>query len=99
MPDHDETSTDQRAAGDDPPDEAGELGYQQAVDELDAILVALDADDVDVDHLAASVRRAAELLAHCRARIEQARVEVERVVVQLQPDTESPSDERQTSER
>lgn len=99
MPDDDETSTHQRAAGDDPPDEFGELGYQRAVDELDAILVALDADDVDVDDLAASVRRAAELLTHCRARIERARVEVERVVVQLQPGADPPLDEAEATER
>jgi exodeoxyribonuclease VII small subunit len=62
---------------------AGELGYAEALEELESILAALERDDVDVDVLAERVRRAAELISVCRDRIGRARVEVERVVVDL----------------
>ena len=54
------------------PDEAaGEehLAYSDAVAELERILAELDDDAVDVDVLAARVRRAAELIRVCRERI------------------------------
>jgi len=53
------------------------------VAELEQIVRELDAEAVDVDHLAARVKRASELIAACRDRIATARVEVERVVADL----------------
>src|SRR4051812_43829979 len=43
--------------------------YAAAMTELDAILRALEDDELDVDALASRVARAAELLRWCRARI------------------------------
>lgn len=60
-----------------------QLGYAEAVAELEEILAQLDGDDVDVDHLAAQVRRAASLIALCRDRLTSARVEVTRIVADL----------------
>jgi exodeoxyribonuclease VII small subunit len=60
------------------------LGYAEAVDELEAILSELDGDDVDVDVLAARVRRAADLVQLCRRRLDAARVEVTRIVADLE---------------
>ena len=57
--------------------------YTEAIDELDAILRELDGADVDVDHLAARVGRAAELIALCREKIRVARVHVETVTADL----------------
>jgi exodeoxyribonuclease VII small subunit len=48
--------------------------------ELESLLRDLEADTVDVDLLAAKVRRAQELVAACRARIEETRMEVERLL-------------------
>jgi exodeoxyribonuclease VII small subunit len=59
---------------------AGEVGYAEALAELETILGELESDQVDVDLLAAKVRRAATLIAQCRSRIEAARVEVTRIV-------------------
>lgn len=59
--------------------------YRAAADELDQILADLDDDHLDVDVLADKVRRAAELIAFCRARISSARMEVEQVVADLDP--------------
>jgi exodeoxyribonuclease VII small subunit len=57
--------------------------YTGMLEELERILAELERDDVDVDVLAARVARAAELVEACRARIDRARMEVERVVATL----------------
>jgi len=57
--------------------------YAAMLAELEQILAELERDDVDVDVLAARVGRAAELVEACRARIDRARMEVERVVATL----------------
>ncbi|MEZ5217441.1 MAG: exodeoxyribonuclease VII small subunit [Ilumatobacteraceae bacterium] len=59
------------------------LTYAGALRELEQILAQLERDDVDVDHLAQRVQRAAVLIAHCRERISAAEVEIERVVADL----------------
>jgi exodeoxyribonuclease VII small subunit len=72
----------------DPPETATDearpvIGYGEAVAELEEILAELEDDTVDVDVLAQRVRRAAELIRICRARIAGARLEVEQVVAEL----------------
>lgn len=64
--------------------EVADLTYAAAAAELEAILQRLDRDAVDVDDLARQVRRAADLISHCRARITLARTEVERVAAELE---------------
>ena len=64
-------------------DGVDQLGYAEAVAELEQILAELDGDDVDVDRLAERVRRAAELVRLCRRRLDTARVEVDRIVADL----------------
>jgi exodeoxyribonuclease VII small subunit len=66
-----------------------EIGYAEALTELEGILDELDGDEVDVDVLGARVRRAAELLRLCRARIAGARFEVEQVVSDLEAEAEA----------
>lgn len=63
--------------------ESTPLTYSSAMGELESILEALEGDALDVDGLAEKVARAAQLIDHCRSRIESARTEVERVVVEL----------------
>ncbi len=43
-----------------------DIGYADALDELDTILRELEGSDVDVDRLAERVARAADLIALCR---------------------------------
>lgn len=69
-----ETPDPDRSAEDEP------LGYAAALAELESILDELEDDALDVDLLADRVARAAELVAHCRDRIDGARLEVERIV-------------------
>lgn len=58
---------------------APEPSYGEAVAELDRIVAELENEAIDVDELGARVRRAAELVALCRARIASARLEVDQV--------------------
>ena len=69
-------------------DEPGtaEPGYTAAMAELEQILAELEADDPDVDMLAARVERAATLIEICRRRIANASIQVERVVATLESD-------------
>lgn len=70
-----------------------EIGYTDALGELDAILRTLEADDVDVDLLAARVRRASELIKLCRERISATEIEIEEVVADLDAPSTDPYDD------
>jgi exodeoxyribonuclease VII small subunit len=61
-----------------------EIGYADAMRELDDILEELERDDLDVDVLAAKVQRASELIQLCRTRIARAQADVDRVVTDLE---------------
>jgi exodeoxyribonuclease VII small subunit len=69
--------TDDDAGGTDRP------GYAEAMAELETIVHELEGEAVDVDHLSERVQRAAELISVLRDRIGAARMEVTRVVVEL----------------
>ena len=58
-------------------------GYAEALAELEVILEELEGDDLDIDVLADRVRRAGELLATCRKRIERAQADVDTIVTEL----------------
>ena len=68
------------------PDTAPPSGYAEALAELDGILGQLERSDVDVDVLSANVQRAAVLIAFCRERIGNARLQIEQVVAGLDED-------------
>jgi exodeoxyribonuclease VII small subunit len=70
-----------------------EIGYGEALAELEQILDDIEDDTVDVDVLATKVRRAAELLRVCRDRISAARIEVTQIVADLDASTLEPAEE------
>lgn len=59
------------------------LSYASALGELESILAQLEDDSLDVDGLADRVGRAAALIRLCRRRIADTRMEVERIVADL----------------
>lgn len=69
------------AAGPDP------TSYADAMSELEAILAEIEDDAVDVDVLTGKVARAALLIRWCRGRIDGARVDIERIVAEIDPET------------
>jgi len=65
-------------------DKRGQLGYAEAMTELEGILEELEGDHLDVDVLAERVRRASELIKLCRTRISRAQEDVNRIVTDLE---------------
>ncbi len=61
---------------------ADELGYGEALAELEGILAAIEQEQVDVDQLAVKVKRSADLIRLCRSRIEAAEIAIEEIVGQ-----------------
>ena len=51
------------------------ISYAAALRELEEILLGLERDNVDVDHLAERVKRASELIRLCRERISTAQLQ------------------------
>ncbi len=58
-------------------------GFAAAMSELEAILSRIETEETDIDALAAELRRAAQLLELCRAKIRRAEAEVTLIVQQL----------------
>lgn len=61
-----------------------EVGYADAMAELERILAELEGDHLDVDVLAERVRRASELIKLCRGRIARAQDDVTKIVTDLE---------------
>ncbi len=61
-----------------------EIGYAEALKELETILAELERTDVDVDVLASRVERASELIRLCRDRIGNAKLQIDNVVSGLE---------------
>ena len=69
----------------DPADTAlDDIGYADAVAELDRILDQLDDDGIDIDVLSELVERAAHLITVCRGRISAAQQHVAGIVQTLE---------------
>ena len=68
-----------------------EIGYADALSELQQILGELEAEDIDIDVLATKVERAAELIRVCRGRINDAEVRVNEIVAGLDHQEDEPS--------
>lgn len=65
-------------------DTADSPGYADALAELEGILGDLEDDGIDIDLLAEKVARATTLIRLCRDRITAARVQVDRIVADLE---------------
>lgn len=69
------------------------IGFSDALAELESILERIDSEEVDVDRLAAELRRAAELLELCREKIRAADLEVTQIVQRLEEAGEAEPDD------
>lgn len=63
--------------------EAAQIGYAEAVEELNAIQQHLDDDNLDIDVLTELVERAAFLIKVCQDRISTAQARFEKIAPQL----------------
>ena len=57
-----------------------ELTYAEAMAEIEKILGRLRSEEMNVDGLAAEVKRATELIASCKARLRKAGADVNKVL-------------------
>lgn len=57
-----------------------EMTYAAAIAEIEKILARLRDEEMDVDSLAAEVKRATELIALCKERLHKAQAEVKKVL-------------------
>lgn len=62
----------------------GVLGFAGCLTELDRIVRDLEADHVDVDHLADTVQRAADLVEWCRTKLGDTRLRVDQILPRLE---------------
>lgn len=61
-----------------------ELTYNECVTELENIIRFMQADNCDIDKLAACTRRATELIAECRRRLTVTDEELSQILATLQ---------------
>lgn len=69
------------------PTSSDDIGYADAMTELDTILSELDDDNIDIDVLSERVERAAHLIAVCRGRIHTAQQRVHDIVENMESET------------
>jgi exodeoxyribonuclease VII small subunit len=61
-----------------------ELTYASAIEELETIVNEIESGEVDVDVLAAKVKRASELIKFCNERLKGTQAEVNKILVDLE---------------
>ncbi|MCB1035702.1 MAG: exodeoxyribonuclease VII small subunit [Acidobacteria bacterium] len=66
------------------PSDREELSFSEALEQLEEILGRIEGEEIDIDELAAELRRGAELLELCRGKIRRAEVEVTQIVQSLE---------------
>jgi exodeoxyribonuclease VII small subunit len=62
------------------------LTYNTALEELNCLVKDLQSDDIDVDALSKKVKRAAELIKFCKAKLRDTDEEVKRVLEDMDVD-------------
>ena len=63
-----------------------QISYKEAYEEFQTILEDIKERNVDVDKLAAKVKRARELINLCEERIKKAEMEIEEIIKSFQED-------------
>lgn len=64
-----------------------EVSFSAALEELEEILERIEGEEIDIDDLAAELRRTAQLLELCRGKLRKAEVEVTQIVQSLDQET------------
>lgn len=61
-----------------------DLTYQQALEELERIVEALEDESIPVDELALKVKRASDLIEFCQAKLTDTDAEVKKILTYLE---------------
>ncbi len=59
------------------------LTYNEAIAEIEDILVQMENEEMDVDELSAKVKKVSELLKTCRKKLTQTEEEVEKILSEM----------------
>lgn len=54
--------------------------YQQAMDELDAIVSQIENDELSIDELSSKIKKASELITFCKNKLRKTDEEVEKIL-------------------
>jgi len=57
--------------------------YQQAVSEIEEIIIELESDDFDVDLLTSKVKRVAELIKYCKNKLHKTEADVQKILDEM----------------
>ncbi len=60
--------------------------YQQAIEELEAIVNEIENDDISVDELSEKVKRASQLIVLCKTKLTKTEQEVSKVLEEMKKD-------------
>ncbi len=58
----------------------GSLSYEQAVEQIEAIMAKFRKGEMSVDELATEVKRATELISYCKERLHKAEEDLKKVM-------------------
>lgn len=72
------------------------ITYKKAVEELEAILYAIESDEIDVDELTVKVKRASELIKICKGKLRTAESAIDQVFNEIDCD---PGEEKKAPEK
>ena len=64
------------------------LTYNEAHAELESILEKIENAELDVDKLTSQVKRASELIRFCKSKLHETETEVEKIISEMEADTD-----------
>jgi exodeoxyribonuclease VII small subunit len=73
------------------------LGYQEAKEELEAILEELENGEVDIDKLSTQLSRAGQLLNHCKQKLTKTDQEVKNILSEMSEEPEAENTDNLTN--
>jgi exodeoxyribonuclease VII small subunit len=59
------------------------MNYQQAIEELEAIVQQIESESIGMDELSLKVKKASELIRYCRATLTSTETEVQNILKDL----------------
>ncbi|MFA5780128.1 MAG: exodeoxyribonuclease VII small subunit [Elusimicrobiota bacterium] len=65
-------------------DEREKISYSKSLDELQKILTDLESENVEIDKLAESVKRATELIKMLRSKLKKTEIEIKEIVKEFE---------------
>ena len=57
-----------------------ESSYRQSIEEIEAILAKIESGEIDLDNMAAEIKRAAKLLQSCKEKLLRTEQEIEKIM-------------------